>query len=131
MIPIAQIEETNVRVELMSWIHSSDPDHFPESGSHAFGYHVKITNQTDERVVLDARKWILEYEDGSHEIYQGFRIVGRVINLVPDEFFEYSSYHLVERNCAVSGAYYGHSESNEKIWVKIPKFHLHIPGNMQ
>lgn len=131
MILITQVEEINVKVELMSLIHSSDSGHFPESRSHAFSYHVKITNQSDERVVLDARKWILAYEDGSHEIYQGFKIVGRVIDLGPNDFFDYSSYHLVERNCVVSGAYYGHSQSNENIWVRIPKFHLHIPGNME
>lgn len=121
----------DVRIELVSLIHSMDPDHFPEERPHAFAYHIKMTNNSNETVVLDARKWILKYEDGSTEVFEGNEIVGKIVRLSPAEFFEYSSYHLVEQNCCVTGSYHGHSDSKANIWVRIPKFHLHIPKNLE
>jgi len=124
------MEYKSVRVELVSLIHSMDAEHFPENGPHAFAYHIRITNHSNEKVVLNARKWVLKFEDGRHEVYEGDRIVGKIVTLRPDETFEYSSYHVIDGDCVVSGAYHGFSESKEKLWVRIPKFHLHIPKNV-
>ncbi len=124
------MEIKTVKVEIVSLIHSMDEEHFPEDRTHAFAYHIRITNLSHERIVLNARKWVLEYDDGEHEVYEGDLIVGRIVNLRPQEQFEYSSYHVVDRSCEVTGAYHGYSESKEKLWVRIPKFHLHIPQNI-
>ncbi|MEQ9824596.1 MAG: ApaG domain [Puniceicoccaceae bacterium] len=124
------MEIQSVRVEIVSLIHSMDAAHFPEPRPHAFAYHIRIRNDGEERVVLNARKWVLRFADGRHEVYEGDRIVGRIVDLDPGDTFEYSSYHVVDADCEVTGAYHGYSDSQESIWVRIPKFQLYIPENL-
>lgn len=124
------MEIKSVRVEIVSLIHSMNDAHFPEPSPHAFAYHIRIVNEGEERVVLNARKWVLQFADGRHEVYEGDRIVGRIVDLAPGQNFEYSSYHVVDGDCEVSGAYHGYSDSKKSIWVRIPKFHLYIPENL-
>jgi ApaG protein len=124
------IELKSVQVEIVNLVHSLDDHHQGEPEGHAFAYHIRIRNASDQRVVLTARKWVLCFEDGRHEVYEGDRIVGRIVDLSVGEAFEYSSYHLVSRDCDVSGAYFGYREDGQAIWVRIPKFQLHIPSEL-
>jgi ApaG protein len=115
-----------VQVELLALNHSREAGDNPTGKSHAFVYQLRISNHGDQLVVLDRRKWILDYGDGSVEVYEGDGIVGKILHLSPGQFFEYSSYHLVERSCSVTGAYHGHSQSGDAIWVAIPPFDLKV-----
>jgi ApaG protein len=121
-------ESLEVKVELINLIHSRDFTHSEDQRPHAFAYHLKITNESTVGIVLNRRKWILQYDDERFEVYQGDHIVGKIVELEPGEHFEYSSYHMVAENCVVSGAYHGQTVAGEPIWVRIPKFPLHIPG---
>ncbi len=123
------IKMEGVEVSLLQLAYSNDPQlcHSPEQ--HAFIYFLRISNNTDEEVILDGRKWILRYESGHHEVFEGDRIVGQIVELQPGEDFEYNSYHLVSRNCVVTGSYHGNLPNGQKIWVEIPPFELEIPQN--
>jgi ApaG protein len=131
MAKVPRREKKDIRVKLVSLVHSNETNDFPEARPYAFAYRIRIINESSEHVVLNARKWILAYEDGEQEIYEGDKIIGKVVVLEPNESFEYSSFHLVERNCLVTGAYHGYSQTSESIWVRIPKFHLHIPQKIE
>jgi ApaG protein len=124
------IELKSVPVEVVNLVHSPDEPYQGEPAGHAFAYHIRITNASDQRVVLTARKWVLAFADGRHEVYEGDRIVGRIVDLSVGEAFEYSSYHLVSEDCEVSGAYFGYREDGQAIWLRIPKFQLHIPSEL-
>ena len=130
MAAVERHENTDVKVELLSLVHSSSSQATTQRSQHVFAYRLRITNESQGYVVLNARKWILEYPDGEQEIYEGDKIIGKVVSLEPEESFEYGSFHLVDRNCAVSGAYHGYSQTDDNIWVRIPKFHLHIPDKL-
>lgn len=123
------MESNEVKVELLDLVYTCVEDKLMEGRPHAFAYRIRITNEGDSVVTLDARKWVLHFEDGRHEVYEGDRIVGEIVKLEPGAHFEYSSYHIVDGNCEVDGAYHGFMEDNSRLCVRIPKFHLHIPEN--
>lgn len=123
------MEFPEVKVELLDLVYTCVEDALVEGRPHAFAYRIRITNEGNATVTLDARKWVLHFEDGRHEVYEGDRIVGEIVKLDPGAQFEYSSYHIVDGNCEVDGAYHGFTEDNSRMWVRIPKFHLHIPEN--
>ena len=130
MAAVKRQENKHVKVELLSLVHSSAAHSADLHAQHVFAYRLRITNESQGYVVLNARKWILEYPDGEQDVYEGDKIVGKVVALEPEESFEYGSFHLVERNCDVSGSYHGYSQTEDYIWVRIPKFHLHIPDKI-
>ena len=124
------MEEKLIKVELQKLIYTHTDEQIVDGRPHAFAYHMRITNGSEETIELSARKWILKYDDARVEVFEGDGIVGKIVTLETGEFFEYSSYHLVDSECEVSGSYHGQSKSKEKIWVRIPKFHLHIPEKL-
>ena len=130
MTAISPQERSDVRVELLTLVHSFDAHGQTNHTPHIFAYQIRITNESEETVVLNSRKWILKYEDGEQEVYEGDGIVGKIVMLEPEESFEYGSFHMVGRDCAVEGAYHGYSDTQDHIWARIPKFHLHIPDKL-
>ena len=121
------MEYPDIKVELLDLVYTRVEEAFVEGRPHAFAYTISITNEGLVPVTLDARKWVLHFVDGRHEVYEGDRIVGEIVKLEPGAQFEYSSYHLVDSDCEVQGAYHGYCEGDSELYVRIPKFHLHIP----
>ncbi|KXU34735.1 magnesium transporter [Cephaloticoccus primus] len=99
----------------------------PEDKPHAFVYYITLSNGSDRSVTLLARKWILEYEDGSRSVLEGDGIVGETPRLAPGEAFSYNSYHVTGCNAVVRGAFHGVDSSGNKIHTLLPPFALKIP----
>ncbi len=101
----------------------------PEDRPHAFVYFITIHNGSDRTVTLLGRKWVIQREDGTHEVLEGDRIVGETPRLPPGEHFSYNSYHVTAVNAQAKGCFHGIDESGARIHVSLPTFALVIPEN--
>lgn len=114
-----------VRLDELAYAHQ--PCQAPTDRSHMFTYHLTIHNQSQVRVQILARKWILTYEDGEVDVIEGDRVVGKTPVLEPGEAFSYASFHLVGRNGTARGAFHGIDAEGRSITVPIPPFALCLP----
>src|SRR5690242_18059944 len=92
----------------ISEVHSSDtttegiriqvqPEYVPEQSSpeafrFSFSYHVTITNESDTKVKLLSRKWLIINSEGDQQNAEGPGVVGYTPELEPGESFEYASH---------------------------------------
>lgn len=99
----------------------------PPETPHLFIYFLTISNESDRTVTLLARKWVLTFEDGSRQIFEGDKIVGETPTLAPLEQFTYNSFHLVGTHAEAEGAFFGLDRDGQRVHTKIPRFELIIP----
>ncbi len=124
-LQIGSIE--GVRVNLDNLVYEYN-QHGVEAGTeHAFIYFLTVCNLSTQKISLLGRKWILHKETGEIEIVEGDKIVGKTPTLAPGEQFSYNSYHSVNCNSRVSGAFYGVNAENEPFYVTLPQFEMRIP----
>lgn len=101
----------------------------PPETPHIFVYHLTIWNNSDRRVILLGRKWIVEGEDGDRIVVEGDKIVGHTPDLAPGDHFSYNSFHLTGRRARAQGSFHGVDGDGNRIHVRIPPFEMHAPGN--
>ncbi len=99
----------------------------PEDKPHAFVYYITICNASDTTVALLGRKWVIEYENGTHQVIEGDKIVGETPRLAPGEEFSYNSHHVTGCNAHVLGCFHGVDAKGAKVHVLLPPFDLILP----
>lgn len=100
----------------------------PEDKPHPFVYFINVINDSSQQVTLYGRKWFVREHTGELTVLEGEGIVGQRPVLPPKDRFSYNSYHVVAGSGAAWGAFYGISDSNERVIVKIPEFGMAVPG---
>ena len=69
----------------------SPPHSSPETGRWFFLYTIRISNESDETLTLQARQWLIHDATGRVEEVRGEGVVGEQPVLAPGEAFEYTS----------------------------------------
>ena len=97
----------------------------PQDGHFVFSYHIRISNESDRRVQLLRRRWVIIDGDGGREIIEGDGVVGEQPVLEPGESHEYASWSRLETPWGtMEGSYEMHAEPGETIRVGIGRFYL-------
>lgn len=118
-------ELPGLRVSVDRVVYHTDGDMPPER-PHAFIYFITITNDSDRRVRLVGRKWIIR-EGGETLVVEGDGIVGESPLLAPGESFSYNSHHLATGDAEAHGAYHGVDDSGAAVFTRIPHFAMRVP----
>jgi ApaG protein len=96
----------------------------PSEKPYPFLYAIRICNESDEVVTLRGRKWVVREDSGDTVVVEGEGVVGEMPRLEKGGEFSYNSYHVVADSATVQGAYFGETDSGEKVFTRIPGFHL-------
>jgi len=99
----------------------------PSNKPHPFVYFITIQNDTDERVQVQGRKWVVREKGGEVTVVEGEGVVGQNPVLEAGEHFAYNSYHVTARDAQVMGTFFGMTATGEKVRISIPPFLLDIP----
>ncbi len=78
----------------------------PEANRYHFGYRVIITNNSEEKVKLIYRHWIIINAEGDLEKVEGPGVVGYTPELEPGESFDYQSQCPLNTNWGTMEGYY-------------------------
>lgn len=119
-------ELPGLKVEVTEVIFVPHLDAPPEK-PYPFVYFVTIMNQSKQVVTIKGRKWILRETSGEMTVVEGQGVVGETPVIQPGGQFSYNSYHVVEKDSEVSGAFFGFDEKGGRVMVKIPSFDLKVP----
>lgn len=120
-------EWEGLRVRVDEVVHMPGLD-APAGKPHPFVYFITITNESDQAVTLQARKWVVREQGGEVTVVEGDGIVGQSPTIEPGGNFSYNSYHVVAHSAAVEGAFFGTSAAGERIFARIPPFALEVPS---
>ena len=102
----------------------------PPERPYPFVYFITIINDSKEVMTIRGRKWILKDDHGETTVVEGQGVVGETPVLKPGERFSYNSYHVIQSDSEVSGAFFGTNHAGEGVLVSIPVFQLKVPeGN--
>jgi len=100
----------------------------PEDRPHCFAYFITIRNDSDMKVTIKGRKWVVHEADGNKMVVEGEGVVGTFPELAPGESFDYHSFHLFGGTWAVAaGSYIGVDESGRSVITRIPEFRMDVP----
>lgn len=100
----------------------------PESNKYFFVYKIRIVNESERRVRLLSRHWIILDANNRREDVVGDGVVGKHPNLGPGELFEYKSYCPLKTSWGtMEGSYSFTRESGETFQARIGRFFL-VPG---
>ncbi|BCX49441.1 magnesium transporter ApaG [Haloferula helveola] len=119
-----ELKELRVSVDDVIYMPTLDA---PADKPHPFVYFISIHNESDERVTIEGRKWVVQ-EGEEMAVVEGDGVVGQTPSLSPGEHFSYNSYHVTGVNAVVEGAFFGRTESGEWVFTRIPEFRLEVPG---
>jgi ApaG protein len=98
----------------------------PSNMPHVFVYYLTIANNSDRRVKLLGRKWIISTEDGEKLVIEGDKIVGEEPDLSPGDSFSYNSCHVSATDSSALGSFHGLDEHRNRIHTLIPRFAMRI-----
>lgn len=121
------LELPGLTVSLDRLEYRSGGSHVPTDTPHVFVYYLTIRNNSDRRVVLLGRKWVVESDDGDRLVVEGDKIVGHSPDLAPGDHFSYNSFHLTSGHARAEGSFHGVDAEGERIHVRIPPFDLRVP----
>lgn len=122
------IELPGLEVVLDRLEYRSAMSNIPRDTPHAFIYHLTIRNQSDRRVKLLGRKWVVFDADGAQRVIEGDKIVGQEPNLSPGEDFSYNSFHLTSGTSHATGSFHGLDEFGNRVHVRTPVLEMIVPG---
>lgn len=99
----------------------SEPDH----DRFVFSYHITVTNESEQRVQLLSRHWIIIDGNGDREEVRGSGVVGFTPWIAPGESFSYASFcPLTTDFGTMEGSYTMMDESGKEFEVEIGRFYL-------
>lgn len=127
-MPYQPYELPGLAVQLDKLVYQTSPN-LPADSPHAFIYFLTIRNDSDREVVILARKWLIEREDGEKLVIEGDGVVGEQPRLRPGEIFSYNSFHATDQNAVASGSFHGVDVSDNPVFVRIPAIKMSIPDN--
>jgi ApaG protein len=96
-----------------------------------FAYHITIGNQSECRVQLLDRHWVISEQGGSVREVEGQGVIGEQPVLEPGEEHQYSSGAIL--GCpdgSMQGSYGMIGEDGETFRVSIPRFELNMPRTL-
>lgn len=94
---------------------------------YVFSYSVTIRNESDRRVQLLKRHWIIINGEGDRQEVRGPGVVGFTPTLAPGEEFSYSSYCPLDTEFGtMEGKYKLKTDDGELFDVKIGRFYLAV-----
>jgi ApaG protein len=103
----------------------------PDEGRWFFAYEVRISNESETRVKLLSRHWIITDADGKVQEVKGPGVVGEHPVLEPEESFEYTSACPLETACGtMHGSYQMETASGERFDAEIAPFLLGEPTRL-
>jgi len=106
------------------------PDYIPEQSNpelnrFTFSYKVVITNESDAKVKLISRHWLIINSEGDQERVNGPGVVGYTPELESGESFEYTSFCPINTSWGtMEGSYTIMRENGEKFEAEIGRFYL-------
>lgn len=121
----SKLEGLNVTLDNLEY-HYGGPS-APAETPHVFVYYLTIDNQSQRRVKLLGRKWIISSPTGEKLVVEGDKIVGAEPDLAPGETFSYNSFHLSATDASAIGSFHGIDEDGNRIHTRIPRFAMRIP----
>lgn len=103
----------------------------PEESRYVFSYHVTIRNESERKVQLQRRHWIIINGDGDKQEVHGPGVVGFTPTLAPGEEFSYSSYCPLDTEFGTMEGEYRmrDEEESEEFDVAIGRFYLAVNAN--
>ncbi len=97
----------------------------PERDRYVFSYRVTIANESEQRVQLLSRHWIIIDGDGHREEVRGSGVVGFTPWIPPGEAFSYASFcPLATDFGTMEGSYTMSDENGNRFEVTIGRFYL-------
>jgi ApaG protein len=121
---ISELEGLRVTIDRV--VHVPHLDAPPER-PFPFVYFLTIHNDSPSTVTIKGRKWVVTDAKGECIVVEGDGVVGKTPTLLPGETFSYNSYHTIGSDSTATGAFFGLTEENERVFTKIPEFRLHAP----
>lgn len=118
-----ELEGLRVKVDDVVYMPSLDA---PEDKPHPFVYFITIVNDSEEKVAIEARKWVVT-EGEERIVVEGEGVVGQTPILEPGQQFSYNSYHVTAADAFAEGAFFGRTSVGEWVYVRIPRFELCVP----
>lgn len=100
----------------------------PSVGRYVFPYRVRITNESDRRVVLRSRYWLIVDGDGVRNEVEGEGVVGHQPALEPGESFAYTSFCPLPTTWGTMEGRYTMEAGEERFEVEIGRFYLTMPA---
>jgi len=122
---LRKLDGLSVKVDDVIYMPSLDA---PDERPHPFVYFISIKNESDEKVTIRGRKWIVREDDGEVTVVEGDGVVGQSPVIGPGENFSYNSYHVTRGDGTAEGAFFGETEDGEWVFTRIPEFRLTVPG---
>lgn len=105
-----------------------DEESEPDNNQYFWAYHITISNQSDHKVTLRRRNWVITDFNGIESKIKGKGVVGQQPALNPGESFSYTSGALLNAPSGVmKGTYDLETVEGKVISVEIPAFSLDSP----
>lgn len=92
-----------------------------------FVYFITIYNDSPETVTIKGRKWVVTDAQAHRVVVEGDGVVGKLPRLDTGEHFSYNSYHVIATDSVAEGAFFGTTESGERVFTRIPPFQMKTP----
>jgi ApaG protein len=122
--PVEQLSGLRVQVDDVIYMPSLDA---PEDKPHPFVYFLTIQNESTQTVTVRARKWVVREKDGEVTVVEGEGVIGQTPEIQPGGRFSYNSYHVVQVDAQVTGAFLAETANGRLVSARIPDFSLKIP----
>ncbi|AKM06577.1 Co2+/Mg2+ efflux protein ApaG [Pelagerythrobacter marensis] len=101
----------------------------PDAGKWFWVYHIRIENESDERVQLITRHWRITDARGAVNLVDGEGVVGEMPVLAPGDSHDYvSGCPLATPHGSMEGFYTFHRADGTPLEVRIPFFPLAAPA---
>ncbi|MEM8953439.1 MAG: ApaG domain [Verrucomicrobiota bacterium] len=121
---VKELPGLDVRVEDVIYMPSLDA---PEERPHPFVYFIAIENNSEERVTIKGRKWVISQENGEKIVVEGDGVVSQRPEIEPGDSFRYNSYHVLSANASARGAFFGETDAGDLVFTRIPDFEMQLP----
>mgnify|MGYP001252244252 FL=1 len=100
----------------------------PASLYYLFSYQIKIINNNSYTINLLSRHWNIKDSEGKVEDIYGPGVVGKKPEILPSQYFEYTSYCPLKTPVGfMKGEFRMTSAENKEFDVKIKSFRLSVP----
>jgi ApaG protein len=101
----------------------------PTDDHYFFTYHVRISNEGDERARLLTREWVITDSNGEVQRVSGPGVVGEQPVLGPGDAFEYSSFCPLKTAVgSMHGTYQMETDAGDAFDAVIAPFTLAVPN---
>ncbi|MCP4914044.1 MAG: Co2+/Mg2+ efflux protein ApaG [Oligoflexia bacterium] len=100
----------------------------PEDDYFFFAYKIEITNNSDEKVKLLNRHWIIRDGKKVEKFINGEGVIGQRPEIEPNESFEYTSFcPLSTPTGNMRGKFELQYDNGDRFWVRVPLFFFRRP----